>query len=160
MSWRAAILIQGKGSNNCLLVTEKQCCKKTVWINEWVNTGLMSYFLCLVDELSGDDDSFSLHSWTQCRVNRVLVSVCCSIDTQPGDKPWDTEGLSTGHRTFISQHQLRTVLLLRVWSAAAAWCFREADWHQRHRWCCSEELVGSFSTAPHRPGWWALRDPD
>lgn len=94
----------------------------------------MSYFLCLVDELSGDDDSFLLHVWTLCRVNRVLVSACCSIDTQPGDKAWDMEDLSTGHSTFISHHQMKTVLLLWVWwSAAAAWCFREAEWYQRHR---------------------------
>lgn len=67
-------------------------------------------------------------------MNRVLVSACCSIDTQPGDKAWDMEGLSTGHSTFISHHQMKTVLLLWVWwNAAAAWCFREAEWYQRHR---------------------------
>lgn len=155
MSWRAAILIQGKGSNNCLLVTEKQCCKKTVWINEWVNTGLMSYFLCLVDELSGDDDSFSLHLWTQCRVNRVLFSACCSIDTQPGDKAWDMKGLSTGHRTLISQHQLRTVLLLSVCFCLV---FQGSRLIPETQVVLFWGAVGSFihvytvGTAPYRPG--------
>lgn len=51
-----------------------------------------------------------------------------SLVTRPGT--WRAWALDS---TFISQHQMKTVLLLWVWwSAAAAWCFREGEWYQRH----------------------------
>lgn len=98
MSWRAAILIQGKGSNNCLLVTEKQCCKKTVWINESVNTGLMSYFLCFGGwALRGWQLSYTREhsaeltgSWF---LPAALLTHC--LVTRPGT--WRVWALDTGH---------------------------------------------------------------
>lgn len=52
MSWTAVVLTRGKASDNCSLVTGKQCWKKNAWIDEWVNAGVISYFLHMARELS------------------------------------------------------------------------------------------------------------
>lgn len=103
MSWMATVLVQGKDSDNCLLVTLKQCWKKNVWINEWVNTGLMSYFLHLARELYWDGNSFSLHVWMQYSVLRPqFASAVLAVTHKEAWKAGLTITRSAFHSAFLS----------------------------------------------------------